>query len=72
MEQEVKRSEATSEHIAGCQAKLNTLLEQKNDLSAAIDTLLNNIEKGKILIKVYKQMKMYNDPNLNPILYTKK
>ncbi len=72
MEQEVKRSEATSEHIAGCQAKLNILLEQKNDLSAAIDTLLNNIEKGKILIKVYKQMKMYNDPNLNPILYTKK
>ena len=72
MEQEVKRSEATSEHIANCQTKLNILLEQKKDLSMAIDTLLNNIEKGKILIKVYKQMKMYNDPNLNPILYTKK
>src|SRR5574344_949787 len=72
MEQEVKRTDAASEHIAACQAKLNVLLEQKKDLSTAIDTLLNNIEAGKILVKVYKQMKMYNDPNLNHILYTKK
>jgi hypothetical protein len=72
MEQEVKRTDAAAEHIAACQAKLNILLEQKKDLSAAIDTLLSNIEAGKILVKVYKQMKMYNDPNLNPVLYTKK
>lgn len=72
MEQEVKRTDAAAEHIAACQAKLNILLEQKKDLSAAIDTLLSNIEVGKILVKVYKQMKMYNDPNLNPVLYTKK
>ena len=72
MEQEVKRTDAAAEHIAACQAKLNILLEQKKDLSAAIDTLLSNIEVGKILVKVYKQMKMNNDPNLNPVLYTKK
>jgi hypothetical protein len=72
MEQEVKRTNAAAEHIAACQAKLNILLEQKKDLSAAIDTLLSNIEAGKVLVKVYKQMKMYNDPNLNPVLYTKK
>ena len=72
MQQEVKRTDASAEHIAACQTKLNILLEQKGDLSVAIDTLLANIEAGKIMVKVYKQMKMYNDPDLNPVLYTKK
>lgn len=72
MQQEVKRIDASAEHIAACQTKLNILLEQKGDLSVAIDTLLANIEAGKIMVKVYKQMKMYNDPDLNPVLYTKK
>ncbi|MGK2864449.1 MAG: DUF4254 domain-containing protein, partial [Chitinophagaceae bacterium] len=49
--------------------KLSVLLEQRNDLSQAIDTLLLDIEEGKKYMKVYKQMKMYNDPSLNPVLY---
>lgn len=72
MRREAERKDAAAEHIAACSNKLHVLLEQQKDLSTAIDTLLGNIEAGKILIKVYKQMKMYNDPNLNPVLYAKK
>lgn len=72
MEQEVKRTDAQPEHISKCQVKLNTLLEQRVDLSSAIDTLLTEIEQGRKYMKVYKQMKMYNDPSLNPILYASK
>jgi hypothetical protein len=72
MQQEAERTDASAEHISACRTKLNILLEQKQDLSVAIDTLLTNIEAGRILVKVYKQMKMYNDPSLNPVLYTKK
>jgi hypothetical protein len=71
MQKEVERIDADSEHIAACQSKLNILLMQKNDLSCALDQLLSNIETGRIEMKVYKQMKMYNDPALNPILYAK-
>lgn len=71
MEQEVKRTDVSPEHVAKCQTKLNILLEQRVDLSSAIDQLLNDIETGKKYMKVYKQMKMYNDPALNPILYGK-
>lgn len=69
MEQEVKRTDVSKEHIDSCQKKLNTLLEQRVDLSTAIDQLLNDIEHGRKYMKVYKQMKMYNDPSLNPVLY---
>lgn len=72
MQQEVERNDSTPEHIAQCQAKLNVLLEQQNDLSSAIDQLLADIESGEKYMKVYKQMKMYNDPALNPVLYAKK
>lgn len=72
MEQEVNRTDAEEAHIAQCQNKLNILLEQKSDLSTAIDQLLSDIESGKKYMKVYKQMKMYNDPSLNPVLYAKK
>lgn len=72
MEQEVKRTDALPDHISKCQVKLNTLLEQRVDLSSAIDTLLTEIEQGRKYMKVYKQMKMYNDPSLNPILYASK
>lgn len=72
MEQEVKRTDTTEEHHQQCQQKLNILLEQKKDLSTAIDQLLSDIENGKKYMKVYKQMKMYNDPALNPVLYGKK
>ena len=72
MEQEVKRTDADAEHIARCQAKLDVLTEQRVDLSAAIDTLLLDIATGKKYMKVYRQMKMYNDPATNPVLYGKK
>ncbi len=72
MQQEVDRTDTTPEHHNQCQTKLNILLEQKKDLSTAIDQLLTDIEGGKKYMKVYKQMKMYNDPALNPVLYAKK
>ena len=72
MDLEANRTSASDEHREKCQMKLNTLLEQKKDLSSAIDQLLNDIENGLVKIKTYKQMKMYNDETLNPILYKKK
>lgn len=72
MRQEVERTDTTPEHRAQCEAKLNILLEQRKDLSSAIDQLLEDIEAGRKYMKVYKQMKMYNDPDLNPVLYGKK
>ncbi len=72
MNEEATRVEATEEHRAKCQEKLNTLLEQKQDLTSAIDDLLNDIESGVKYMKVYKQMKMYNDEELNPVLYQNK
>jgi hypothetical protein len=72
MHEEATRVEASQDHRDKCQAKLNILLEQRTDLSTAIDDLLNDIEKGNKFMKVYKQMKMYNDDELNPILYQNK
>ena len=72
MQQEVERTDTSEEHRTQCQTKLNVLLEQRKDLSSAIDQLLADIEAGKKYMKVYKQMKMYNDPALNPVLYAKK
>ncbi len=72
MQKEVERTDTTPEHHAQCESKLAILLEQRTDLSAAIDRLLLDIESGKKYMKVYKQMKMYNDPALNPVLYAKK
>jgi hypothetical protein len=69
MNAEVLREDADASHREACTTKLNTLLEQRIDLSKAIDTLLNEIEAGRKYMKVYKQMKMYNDPALNPVLY---
>src|SRR5688572_21171593 len=69
MEAEANRADATEEHKINCRQKLNILLEQRKDLSRAIDELINDIEKGKKYMKVYRQMKMYNDPSLNPVLY---
>ncbi|MFS4466266.1 DUF4254 domain-containing protein [Maribacter sp. 2210JD10-5] len=68
MREEVARTDATPEHIEKCRTKLNILLEQKKDLSNAIDQLLKDIEEGNKYMKVYKQMKMYNDEELNPVL----
>lgn len=72
MQQEVDRKDTTPEHLSQCRNKLNILLEQQKDLSTAIEQLLNDIEAGRKYMKVYKQMKMYNDPELNPVLYSKK
>lgn len=69
MRKEVERTDTTPEHHAQCENKLNVLLEQKKDLSTAIDQLIADIEAGRKYMKVYKQMKMYNDPALNPVLY---
>ncbi|MCD8237207.1 MAG: DUF4254 domain-containing protein [Prevotellaceae bacterium] len=71
MEEQTKRDDADEEHIAKCRNKLNVLLEQQKDLSSAIDQLIEDIEAGRKYMKVYKQMKMYNDPSTNPILYKK-
>ena len=72
MQEEATRAEASPEHRANCQIKLNVLLEQRSDLSTAIDDLLHDIEQGEKFMKVYKQMKMYNDEELNPVLYQNK
>lgn len=69
MNEEATREEASQDHRDKCQAKLNILLEQRTDLSTAIDDLLADIESGDKFMKVYKQMKMYNDDELNPVLY---
>jgi hypothetical protein len=69
MQAEVNRTDASEEHRQTCSSKLAVLLEQRTDLSKAIDDLLADIASGKKYMKVYKQMKMYNDPRLNPILY---
>lgn len=72
MNEEATRLEASEEHRAKCQEKLDVLLEQKQDLTTAIDDLLNDISQGDKYMKVYKQMKMYNDEELNPVLYQNK
>ena len=71
MKEQTERKDADKDHVARCQAKLDVLLEQQKDLSTAIDQLLEDIEAGVKYMKVYRQMKMYNDPNTNPVLYKK-
>lgn len=71
MSLEANRESASEEHRINCQKKLDVLLTQKEDLSASISQLLTDIENGHVRMKVYKQMKMYNDESLNPILYQK-
>tara|TARA_B110000967_G_scaffold153981_1_gene158552 strand:+ start:926 stop:1534 length:609 start_codon:yes stop_codon:yes gene_type:complete len=68
MQLETVREDASESHKQSCQKKLDTLLEQRKDLSTAIDDLLEAIESGVKYMKVYKQMKMYNDDELNPVL----
>lgn len=72
MQQEVDRIDATPEHIAACQAKLDVLKQQHIDLSTAIEELLVDFQEGNKYMRVYKQMKMYNDESLNPVLYANK
>lgn len=72
MREQVERTDANSEHIEKCRQKLNILLEQQKDLSSAIDQLIADIEAGRKYMKIYRQMKMYNDVETNPVLYGKK
>ena len=72
MQAETERKDATPQHREACSEKLVILLQQQEDLSSAIDELMDEITKGKKYMKVYRQMKMYNDPSLNPVLYGKK
>ena len=72
MREETGRTDASPEHIAKCRAKLDVLLEQQKDLSTAIGQLLDDIASGRKYMKVYRQMKMYNDADTNPVLYGKK
>ena len=71
MKEQDERTDATPEHVAECKAKLSVLLEQQKDLSTAIDQLLEDIAAGRKYMKVYRQMKMYNDVDTNPVLYKK-
>jgi hypothetical protein len=69
MKEQTERKDATEDHIGKCQAKLSILLEQKSDMRAAYDELIEDIQNGNRKFKVYRQMKMYNDASLNPMLY---
>lgn len=71
MKEQVERTDASEEHIAKCRSKLDILLEQQKDLGTAINQLLDDIQAGRKYMKVYRQMKMYNDPATNPVLYKK-
>lgn len=72
MQIESMRADASAEHRKACEAKLDVLLVQRADLSHAIQQLLDDISAGKKFMKVYRQMKMYNDESLNPVLYQNK
>ena len=71
MKEQVERKDVDENHQLKCQKKLSILLEQEQDLSKSFDELIDNYKKGIKKIKVYRQMKMYNDNSLNPILYKK-
>lgn len=71
MREQTMRTDVPHEHTARCRERLAVLLEQERDLSTAIDTLLDDIATGRKCMKVYRQMKMYNDPSTNPVLYKK-
>lgn len=71
MREQTMRTDVPHEHTARCRERLAVLLEQERDLSTAIDTLLDDIATGRKCMKVYRQMKIYNDPSTNPVLYKK-
>ncbi|MDE6121423.1 MAG: DUF4254 domain-containing protein [Muribaculaceae bacterium] len=72
MQAEAERADATDAHRQRCAAKLAVLQEQRADLTSAIDSLLDDIAAGRKYMKVYRQMKMYNDTDTNPVLYGRK
>lgn len=72
MKEQTERKDASAEHISKCQTKLDVLLVQREDMQMAFDQLMEDIKNGDRKMKVYRQMKMYNDESLNPMLYQKK
>lgn len=72
MREQAERTDASDDHRERCADKLAVLLTQQQDLSKAIDALLDDIAAGRKYMKLYKQMKLYNDPSTNPVLYGKK
>lgn len=72
MKEQTERKDASAEHIAKCEVKLGVLLEQRRDMQLAFDELMEDIQSGTRRFKVYRQMKMYNDASLNPMLYAQK
>lgn len=71
MKDQCNRQDVSEKHLDRCNHKLNVLLAQQNQLMSAIDQLLEFIYRGNIIFKPFMQMKMYNDENLNPALYSK-
>ena len=71
MDEEIQRGEVTAEHRKKCKAKLSVLKEQRNDLEKCLTKLLVDLSRGEKRLKVYQQMKMYNDESLNPVIYRK-
>jgi hypothetical protein len=72
MQEQVERKNASTDHVARCQSKLDVLLEQKADMRQCFDELMDDLKKGVRKMKLYRQMKMYNDASLNPVLYGSK
>jgi hypothetical protein len=72
MKEQTERKDASADHIAKCKTRLEVLMEQKNDMRMAFNELLEDIQLGNRKFKVYRQMKMYNDSSLNPMLYSQK
>jgi Protein of unknown function (DUF4254) len=72
MEEQVNRTDADAQHKMRCQNKLSVLLEQKEDMKICFDELMDDLQKGIRKMKVYRQMKMYNDASMNPVLYAHK
>jgi hypothetical protein len=72
MQEQVDRKDASPDHLARCHSKLNVLLEQKKDMQLCFDELISDISQGIRKMKLYRQMKMYNDASLNPVLYATK
>lgn len=71
MQIEAERMDVSQQHRNSCRDKLIVLMEQQSDLCGSIDQLIDDIRNGKKRMRLYKQMKMYNDPTLNPVLYKK-
>jgi hypothetical protein len=72
MKEQTERKDASADHLAKCQNRLTVLMEQKTDMQLAFDELIEDISTGARRFKVYRQMKMYNDESLNPVLYSQK